>query len=143
MPASQCSWYWEYKTMTSYVLIMTLYCVKSVRIRSFAEIDFPFLDWMIQRISPYSVRMRENTNQKNCKYGHFSRSEFLHHPILCIIRKIWSKVSILGIIHLVLTQSFPKNNYFFLKIRKGFISGYEMLVFGLNFVCALNLWPPI
>ena len=27
------------------------------------------------RISPYSVRMRENTNQNNSKYGHFLRSE--------------------------------------------------------------------
>ena len=27
------------------------------------------------RISPYSVQMRGNTNQKNSKYGHFSRSE--------------------------------------------------------------------
>ena len=30
----------------------------------------------ILRISPYSVRMRENTEQKNSKYGHFSRSVF-------------------------------------------------------------------
>ena len=29
----------------------------------------------ILRISPYSVRMRENTNHKNSEYGHFSRSE--------------------------------------------------------------------
>ena len=25
--------------------------------------------------SPYSVRMRENTDQKNSEYGHFSQSE--------------------------------------------------------------------
>ena len=29
----------------------------------------------ILRISPYSVRMRENTEQKNSKYGHFLCSE--------------------------------------------------------------------
>ena len=29
------------------------------------------------RISPYSVRMRENTDQNNSEYGHFSRSESL------------------------------------------------------------------
>ena len=29
----------------------------------------------ILRISPYSVRMRENTDQDNSEYGHFSRSE--------------------------------------------------------------------
>ena len=27
----------------------------------------------IHHISPFSVRMRENTNQKNSEYGHFSR----------------------------------------------------------------------
>ena len=26
------------------------------------------------RISPYSVRMRENTDQNNSEYGHFSQS---------------------------------------------------------------------
>ena len=35
------------------------HCVKSVRIRN---------------ISPYSVQMRENADQNNPKYGHFSRS---------------------------------------------------------------------
>ena len=29
----------------------------------------------ILRISPYSVRMQENTDQKNSVFGHFSRSE--------------------------------------------------------------------
>ena len=28
-----------------------------------------------ESISPYSVRMRENNDQKNSEYGHFSRSE--------------------------------------------------------------------
>ena len=28
----------------------------------------------IRSISPFSVRMRENTDQKNSKYGYFSRS---------------------------------------------------------------------
>ena len=31
----------------------------------------------ILRISPYSVRMRENTDQNNSEYGHFSHSVFL------------------------------------------------------------------
>ena len=35
------------------------HCVKSVRIRSFS--------------GPYSVQMRENTEQENYEYGHFSR----------------------------------------------------------------------
>ena len=28
--------------------------------------------------SPYSVRIQENTDQKNSVFGHFSRSEWLH-----------------------------------------------------------------
>ena len=32
--------------------------------------------WVILvRISPYSVRMRENADQNNSEYGHFLRSE--------------------------------------------------------------------
>ena len=38
------------------------HCVKSIRIRSFS--------------GPYSVRMRENTDQKNSEYEYFSRSAF-------------------------------------------------------------------
>ena len=38
-------------------------CVKSVHIRSFS--------------SPYSVRMRENKDQKVSEYGNFSRSEYI------------------------------------------------------------------
>ena len=37
------------------------HCVESVRFRSSS--------------GPYSVRMRENTDQKNSEYGHFSYSE--------------------------------------------------------------------
>ena len=40
-------------------------CVKSVHVRSFS--------------GPYSVRMWEDTDQKNSEYGHFSRSEFPLH----------------------------------------------------------------
>ena len=32
----------------------------------------------IRSISPYSVRMRDNTDQKNSEYGHFSRSASRH-----------------------------------------------------------------
>ena len=32
----------------------------------------------ILRISPYSVRMRENTDQENSEYGHLLRSGSLH-----------------------------------------------------------------
>ena len=41
---------------------------------------FTHSDWIrreVLHISPYSVRMRENTDQDNSEYGHFSRSEML------------------------------------------------------------------
>ena len=34
---------------------------------------FPHLDWV--RISPYSLQMRQNTDQKNSEFEHFPRSE--------------------------------------------------------------------
>ena len=36
----------------------------------------------ILRISPYSVRMRENMDENNSEYGHFSRSAILKMLIL-------------------------------------------------------------
>ena len=55
-----------------------LHCLKSVRIRSFS--------------GPYSVRMRENADQKNSKYGHFSRSAAWADHIICGLSStiIWS-----------------------------------------------------
>ena len=44
------------------------YCVKSARIRSFSGTH-------LLRISQYSVRLCENTDQKNSKHEHFSRSD--------------------------------------------------------------------
>ena len=64
----------------------TLHCVKSVPIRSYSGPYFPafrrnskryFLS--LRSISPYSVRMRENTDENNSEYGHFS------HSVSCIV----------------------------------------------------------
>ena len=47
---------------------------------------FPRLDWIL-RIFPYSVQVRENTDQKNFKYGHFSHSDKFPHNLstrLCV-----------------------------------------------------------
>ena len=41
----------------------SIHCVKSVRIRSFS--------------GQYSIRMRENTDQRNSEYEHFSRNDKL------------------------------------------------------------------
>ena len=48
------------------------HCVKIVRIQSFSGPYFPAFGL---RVSPYSVRMRENTDLKNSEYGHFSHSD--------------------------------------------------------------------
>ena len=48
--------------------------VKSVGIRSFSGLYFAVFGLN----TPYSVQMRENTDQKNSEYGHFSRSVFQH-----------------------------------------------------------------
>ena len=47
--------------------------MKSVRIQSFFGPHFPAFG-LNTDISPYSIQMRENTDQKNFDYGHFSRS---------------------------------------------------------------------
>ena len=50
--------------------------LKNVRVWSFMVRIFRNLDWIRKEpsISPYSVRIREYTDQKNCEYGHFSRN---------------------------------------------------------------------
>ena len=56
------------------------HCVKSVRIRSFSGPYFPAFGLNMDRYRvslQNSVRMRENTDQDNSEYGHFSRSEML------------------------------------------------------------------
>ena len=56
-----------------------IHCVKSARIRNFSGPYFPTfgLNTERPRVSPYSVRMRENTAQKYSEYEHFSRSNKL------------------------------------------------------------------
>ena len=39
---------------------------------------FPYSDWILH-ISPYSVQMRENSDQNNSEYGHFLSSAFINH----------------------------------------------------------------
>ena len=56
-----------------------IHCVKSVRILSYSGPHFPAFGlnterYSVLRISPYSVRMRENAHQNNSEYGHFLRS---------------------------------------------------------------------
>ena len=66
--------------------------MKSVRIWSYSGPYFSAFGLNTQRhfvfrdtlISPYSVRMRENTDQNNSEYGHFSRSEFVSFGSLSV-----------------------------------------------------------
>ena len=44
-----------------------------VALREKMNTEMEYTGW-IQSIPPYSVRMLENTNQKNSEYGHFSCS---------------------------------------------------------------------
>ena len=61
-----------------------MHCVKSVCIRSFSDPYFPTFGLNTERYSVsicrYSVRMMENTDQKNCECGHFLSSNI--HKII-------------------------------------------------------------
>ena len=56
--------------------LLSTHCVKKVRIRRFSNI--PTIYGKIRRISPYSLRMRENMDQKTSEYGNFPRSDSLN-----------------------------------------------------------------
>ena len=51
------------------MFISECHCVESVGIQSFCGPYFPVFG-----LNTYSVRMRENMDQKNSEYGHFSRN---------------------------------------------------------------------
>ena len=61
------------------LLVLKTRKLKIVRIRDFSGSHFPICGLFTERycISPYSVRMWENTDQKNSRYGHFLRSALL------------------------------------------------------------------
>ena len=84
---------------------------------------------VILAISPYSVRMRENTDQKNSKYGRFSRSDrkkrnFEFHPFCANVHislhKKWSfplrissiNVAKSGFGHIYWRNAYWKNSFF-------------------------------
>ena len=54
-----------------------IYCEKVPVFGNFLVRIFPHSDWIRRDTEylPYSVFMRENTNHKNSKYGHFSRGD--------------------------------------------------------------------
>ena len=61
------------------VNFVKFHCVKRVGIRSYSGPYFPVFELNAERygevrIFPYSVQLRETTDQNNCEYGHFLRS---------------------------------------------------------------------
>ena len=64
------------------------YCVKSVHIRSCHKVSSRIRTEYaeIQNISPYSVRMRENTDQNNSEYGHSG-------PYMSTFWTFWSRIN--------------------------------------------------
>ena len=60
---------------------LNIHCVKSVRIGVILVRIFRIRTKYgeIRSISPYSVQMRENTDESNSEYGHFSRSDYNCH----------------------------------------------------------------
>ena len=60
-----------------------LHCVRSIRIWSFSGPYFP--TFRQNSISPYSVRMRENADQRNSEYEHFLRNVLYTWTRQCVM----------------------------------------------------------
>ena len=67
-----------------------MHCVKSVRIRSFSGSYFPEIGL---KTAQHSVQMRENTEQKNSEYRHFSRSDELRQNIFAKYKSDFLKMN--------------------------------------------------
>ena len=71
------------------------HCIWSARIRRFFWSVFSLIRTKCEQIWSiflYSVQMRENTDQKNSEYGHFSRTG-------CLVYSAWSELDILHLWH--------------------------------------------
>ena len=81
----------SYHALSSKECNLDVHCAKSVRIRIFLVGLFPHSDWIRRDtlyLVLYSVQMRQNRNQKNSKYGHFSYSAEILFTILRGVFKI-------------------------------------------------------
>ena len=63
----------------------------------------------IVRISPYSVEMQENTDQKNSEYGHFSRSVWT-------CASVHYSIPIYTVTKLKIIQSKTANNAWYVRL---------------------------
>ena len=78
--------------------------MENARIRSFSGPCFSRIRTEygeILRISPYSIRMRENADQKNSKYGQLSRSD------KDILFRLTMSIRVLTI-HIILKETFKR-----------------------------------
>ena len=60
------------------------HCVNCVRIRSYSDPHFPAFGLNTERFRPYSVRMRESTDQNNSEYGQILRSAIFYNILLIL-----------------------------------------------------------
>ena len=123
------------------------HCVKCVQIQSFFCSIFSRMRTEcreILRISLYSVRMRENTDQKNSVSGYFSRSVENHKYIKLYRQKSQKEKRIishpfLSYLHAII-QTPPKSNFLFISFISFFhhlnfqtLSGFSKFVRDLNY----------
>ena len=76
------------QTLVSFLALVQRFStpsLKIIRIRSFTAPCFPAFGL---HISPYSVQMWENTDQKNSKYGHFQADFGTTSLYLCKVIKL-------------------------------------------------------
>ena len=102
------------------------HCAKRVLIRSYSGPYFPAFG--LNMISPYSVRMRENTEQSKSEYRHFSRSGcFYDHSWVPLTwnRRFW---------HIV---NFGKFYHFFTEKFEIFEIQWWLRCCGKSFKCRL------
>ena len=93
----------------------------------------PVFGVILVRIFPYSVRMRENADQNDSEYGHFSRSEKTPGVILS-----WAGTSNYKIIET--TKSLIFALHYRARTNRGYGHGFKVL-FNRNFNESLSICP--
>ena len=92
-------------------------CSEFFLIRILLHLDW---EWRDTSISPYSVRIRENADQKNSEYGHFSCSPCKNlNEIPCYIlseKPVWTVFEIPSLV-LVLKYSNEPRSFNFIGIK--------------------------
>ena len=95
-----------------YRLHLNTHCTKSVRVRSYSGPYFPAFGL---NMSPYLVRMRENTDQNNSKYGHFSSSDIISNSLKVSLKSL--KVFLINVAAiLMMSAKFATPGLFKIKV---------------------------